>query len=242
MKDYLETFETDITMSVREVISLEFGPSFESEMTHTPTNIYSLRVTPKDSGYSIQGTFILLKIRLKSKLKVYFQQKESVRFSAWLKDRMLGKTKEKPKCLVCGSEGCVSQEAINFYDGANPWGVELVEEIKKRQVASQMKETKKPVHPGDVVKDLLLVNGCTAACFKDGYKDGKLYTSVLNIKKACELLELGDEDGIKQLLKGNYDIDYMMAGKLAKVIKGTDILFWMDLQEKYDEWNESQNV
>lgn len=90
------------------------------------------------------------------------------------------------------------------------------------------KEPKEPIHPGWVAYDLLIASGhdCSYG---------------LDFIKASECLGLTVEL-LNMIVCGDTSIHPMIAYKLAKVISGTDVRFWMDLQEKYDACNEGQSI
>jgi len=88
------------------------------------------------------------------------------------------------------------------------------------------KEPKKPLHPGKVAEGLLIEEE-----FGSYENPGELH-----IKNAASELRI-DPVFLKRLVDGLEPIGYTMAYRLAKVIKGTDVRFWMDLQERYDSFN-----
>lgn len=93
-------------------------------------------------------------------------------------------------------------------------------------------ECKKPLHPGKVSNDLLRLDDDNTLI------DGSLvFSNILIDLDLC-----GSRDGerfIKRFFDGLEDVDHILAYKLAKAIEGTDVRFWMDLQEKYDEYMEN---
>jgi hypothetical protein len=90
-----------------------------------------------------------------------------------------------------------------------------------------MKDNRHP-HPGKVANDLLRLDDDNTLI------DGSLvFSNILIDLDLC-----GSRDGerfIKRFFDGLEDVDHILAYKLAKAIEGTDVRFWMDLQEKYDE-------
>ena len=90
-------------------------------------------------------------------------------------------------------------------------------------------ECKKPLHPGKVSNDLLRLDDDNTLI------DGSLvFSNILIDLDLC-----GSRDGerfIKRFFDGLEDVDHILAYKLAKAIEGTDVRFWMDLQERYDEY------
>ena len=88
---------------------------------------------------------------------------------------------------------------------------------------------KKPLHPGKVSNDLLRLDDDNTLI------DGSLvFSNILIDLDLC-----GSRDGerfIKRFFDGLEDVDHILAYKLAKAIEGTDVRFWMDLQERYDEY------
>lgn len=85
------------------------------------------------------------------------------------------------------------------------------------------KEAKKPLHPGKVANDILVIKGYQGIPYKVCLvKCGHLLA--MNGVFLCELFE------------GRVGICHTVAYKLAKVIEGTDVRFWMDLQERYDSY------
>ena len=90
-------------------------------------------------------------------------------------------------------------------------------------------ECKKPLHPGKVSNDLLRLDDDNTLI------DGSLVFS--NILIDLDLCESRDgERFIKRFFDGLEDVDHILAYKLAKAIEGTDVRFWMELQEKYDAY------
>lgn len=120
-------------------------------------------------------------------------------------------------------------EEYNFGDkiGFNLYNICDIKEIEE----DVRKESKKPIHPGEVAKNLLLLEGFTLFSFKNC----EVYTNVLNIKKVSNCLKVSENE-IIELMNEKSKIDYLWAYKLAKAIEGTDVRFWMDLQEHYDSY------
>ncbi len=87
----------------------------------------------------------------------------------------------------------------------------------------QMKDTKPP-HPGKVAHELL------AEICRD-YYGASLHRNVKVISKHLQF----EEHLLDDFFNGGASVGYVLAYKLSKLIKETDIRFWMDLQEKYDE-------
>jgi len=86
--------------------------------------------------------------------------------------------------------------------------------------------------PHYVAKSLLIACGLYSLWPTDADGD---FIKVISISQASVALDISDAD-LKDLVNGFKDIDHAMAYKLAKVIEGTDVRFWMDLQERYDEY------
>lgn len=103
---------------------------------------------------------------------------------------------------------------------------DIIDAIDSRPVEDY--ECKKPLHPGKVSNDLLRLDDDNTLI------DGSLvFSNILIDLDLC-----GSRDGerfIKRFFDGLEDVDHILAYKLAKAIEGTDVRFWMDLQEKYDE-------
>lgn len=81
-----------------------------------------------------------------------------------------------------------------------------------------------PWRPHYVAKSLLMASGCESPLHR-----------IFDIHMAAHRLGISAAEA-KDITSGFKDIDHAMAYKLAKVIEGTDVRFWMDLQERYDEY------
>lgn len=84
---------------------------------------------------------------------------------------------------------------------------------------------KKPLHPGKVANDLLVIKGYRGASSED-MASPTLCGDILSMNSAF----------LEEFFCGYVDICHATAYKLAKAIEGTDVRFWMDLQERYDEY------
>jgi plasmid maintenance system antidote protein VapI len=79
-----------------------------------------------------------------------------------------------------------------------------------------------PLHPGKIYYDIIL---------------SKSWTIPLSFNLHDEAYELRiNEDELSDFINGKKGLDHVLAYKLACNIEGTDVRFWMDLQEKYDEY------
>lgn len=87
-----------------------------------------------------------------------------------------------------------------------------------------MKDNKHP-HPGKVANDLLVIKGYRGALSED-MASPTLCGDILSMNSAS----------LEEFFCGYVDICHATAYKLAKVIEGTDVRFWMELQEKYDAY------
>ena len=85
---------------------------------------------------------------------------------------------------------------------------------------------KEPLHPGKILHDIL----CVIGLFRvenpiNTYYESYRYTKIPN-------------EQIQNIIECNADIDHIIAYKLAKCIEGTDMAFWLKLQEDYDKYRE----
>lgn len=87
-----------------------------------------------------------------------------------------------------------------------------------------MKDNRHP-HPGKVANDLLVIKGYRGASAED-MASPTLCGDILSMNSAF----------LEEFFCGYVDICHATAYKLAKVIEGTDVRFWMELQEKYDAY------
>lgn len=80
----------------------------------------------------------------------------------------------------------------------------------------------KPLHPGEIIKELLI----------DGAE--------LSVTQAATHLGVS-RTTLSRLLNGRIGISPEMAIRLAKLLKNTDMLLWMNLQRDYDIWTAEKN-
>jgi len=105
-------------------------------------------------------------------------------------------------------------------------GQENIEENIKH-IKGSIDKDKKPNHPGNIARSLL----------EQIYNRDADLSSFKIIGNIATDLRV-DRSFINRFLNGFENVDYVFAYKLARLICGTDIRFWMDLQEKYDEYME----
>lgn len=219
MKDYLNTFDEDTTKSLYFSMELGYGLKV-AEIIHNPTGICC-----KETSFLCPDMELLdiAEGTLKKKLKDHYEQEELKRAVKEAKG--------------CSCDDCVRATQINLKKKAEE-SKRFSDFLKDRCTITDLmlgktkeKESKKPLHPTEVATQLLLLNCCTLCCFEND----NLFANVLDTRKASELLNI-PESYLKEFIKQNHDMDWMMAFKLAKAIEGTDIRFWMDLQERYDSY------
>ena len=80
---------------------------------------------------------------------------------------------------------------------------------------------KKPLHPGKILRDILLCQYYSPSKF--------------SLDKEADDFDL-TPNFLERFLDGKEDIDHVLAFKIAYQIEGTDVRFWMDLQERYDSY------
>jgi hypothetical protein len=115
---------------------------------------------------------------------------------------------------------------------------EMLGKSRKEPSKPQYKE-KEPWRPHYIVKSLLIASGLYTFA-PSGLDDGDLM-KILNINQSAAALDISNAE-LKDLANGFKDIDHVSAYKLSKAIKGTDVRFWMDLQERYDEYEGRNNI
>ena len=74
-----------------------------------------------------------------------------------------------------------------------------------------------PLHPGEVIKEILLEGAC------------------LSVIEAAAQLDVS-RSTLSRLLNGHSGISSDMALRLAKLLPNTDITMWMNLQRDYNIW------
>lgn len=118
-------------------------------------------------------------------------------------------------------DGSESKDNVTIVEGQ-----ENIEENIKH-IKGSIDKDKKPNHPGNIARSLLeqIYN-----------RDADLFSFKIIGNIATDLRV--DRSFINRFLNGFENVDYVFAYKLARLICGTDIRFWMDLQEKYDEYME----
>ncbi len=79
---------------------------------------------------------------------------------------------------------------------------------------------KQPLHPGKIASDLL-----DLVPHKPVINDLHIY-----------------ETEWKEFAEGGRDIDHVLAYRLSQCIKGTDMAFWLKLQEDYDNHQKNKEV
>lgn len=160
---------------------------------------------------------ICLSINAKAKNNHCSKQKNSYKEITWVKNDVC-------MCKYCFEK--LGKDNVTIAEGQ-----ENIEENIKHIKGSTDKD-KKPNHPGKVSNDLLRLDDDNTLI------DGSLvFSNILIDLDLC-----GSRDGerfIKRFFDGLEDVDHILAYKLAKAIEGTDVRFWMDLQEKYDEYMEN---
>lgn len=81
---------------------------------------------------------------------------------------------------------------------------------------------KEPMHPGKILKIIM----------ESIYPDSKTISPIQRITDI-------PYDSLNELLDGSVDIDYLSAYRLGKSVEGTDMVFWLKLQNDYDDYIES---
>ena len=74
-----------------------------------------------------------------------------------------------------------------------------------------------PLHPGEIIKDILI--------------DG----AHLSVTDAAVCLDV-NRTTLSRLLNGHIGISAEMAIRLSMLLKNTDVVMWMNLQRDYDIW------
>ncbi len=101
----------------------------------------------------------------------------------------------------------------------------------QRIVSSANYKEKPPLHPGKIAHDLL---------WEQGHRHTVYHTCPDNMDNYFETLNFGiipiNKDILSKLIDGKFDIEHVLAYKLANLIDNTDVRFWMDLQERYDDY------
>lgn len=97
---------------------------------------------------------------------------------------------------------------------------ENIRDIQKKV----MKETerKAPLHPGKIYHDIIISKDDSSS-------------PTFSLHHEAYILRV-DKDELFDFIKGKKDLDHVLAYKLAYNIGETDIRFWIDLQERYDEY------
>lgn len=217
MKDYLKTFDED-TIQVIGYKECCGRLSDSVKLIHKPTEIIFESINCIRNPYI---EFIKYAYKcLRKELKAHYEQEELKRTEAqrteWreLIDKHLlmnpFKEKEKDKLPdeLRGKGWIPLSEAPERFN-------KLMDKILKDDDGK--KESKKPLHPGNLALNLLREANYNPVYAFDVYgvvASDKLLKKVVNLE----------------------DIDETMAYNLANEIKGTDIRFWMDLQERYDSY------
>lgn len=75
----------------------------------------------------------------------------------------------------------------------------------------------KPLHPGEVVREILIVG------------------AEITVTEAANQLDV-NRTTLSRLLNGNIGISPDMALRLSKLLPNSDITLWMNLQRDYDIW------
>jgi hypothetical protein len=176
--------------------------------------------------------------------KMLLKEKE-IKEAERLKQEKFDKMKEECGCTLCFCyrtkkhiDLCDMEVIIDDVKMGNPVS-ECLERLYRDEVNQDFYKCygptekddncKKPLHPGKVSNDLLRLDDDNTLI------DGSLVFS--NILIDLDLCESRDgERFIKRFFDGLEDVDHILAYKLAKAIEGTDVRFWMDLQERYDEY------
>lgn len=135
-------------------------------------------------------------------------------------------------CLSINSKGknnhCSNQK--NIYKEITWTNCDCQENIEEdiKHVKDSVYKDKKPNHPGNIARSFLeqIYN-----------RDEDLFSFKIIGNIARELYV--DRYFIDRLFNGLENVDYVLAYKLARLIRGTDIRFWIGLQEKYDEYMEN---
>jgi hypothetical protein len=112
----------------------------------------------------------------------------------------------------------------------------MLGKTRKESNKPQNKE-KEPWRPHYIVKSLLIASGLYTFA-PSGLNDGDLM-KIINIEQAAAALGISNAE-LKDLANGFKDIDHVSAYRLSKAIKDTDVRFWMDLQERYDEYERGE--
>lgn len=214
MKDFLKTFlqDTSITMHASGDCDCyccgEWG-YHSATVVHKPTGI-SADVTRiiREKRFHIQDPVDVAMDALKEKLRAYYEREE-----------LKCAKEEKPHSLGYGCYFCTLKLANEME------GPRMALKIGAGIGEMNKKETKKPLHPGEVAKQLLLISR--------GYPQFCSGEMVFNMDHFCEESNI-DLFFATRFFEEKESVDYALAYKIAKVIEGTDIRFWMDLQEKYD--------
>ena len=81
----------------------------------------------------------------------------------------------------------------------------------------------KPLHPGLIVREILIVG------------------ANLTVTEVAKKLDV-HRTTVSRLLNGNAGISADMALRLSKLLPNTDIQFWMNLQRDYDIWTVQKYV
>lgn len=98
---------------------------------------------------------------------------------------------------------------------------------------SKPKELKAPLHPGKIANELLIAAGY--GTFRRGIAEVPGFDKVVELGLVSEKLNMTG-GFLLNFLNGLEDIDYNLAFKISYIIKGTDVKFWIKLQENYDEY------
>lgn len=94
---------------------------------------------------------------------------------------------------------------------------------------------KEPMHPGKILKDIMMEKGYCKYFDDDEIIDGE-DKKIVSAQLVYNDLNLYSYNFTKKLLNGESDIDYIVAYKLGLSIDGTDMAFWLKLQKDYDDY------
>ena len=94
------------------------------------------------------------------------------------------------------------------------------------------------LHPGKILHDILMSEGFFY-CEDD--IEGGSPVNLINYDAASDYTSI-DKELLKRFLKGTSCVNYIMAYKLGRNIKGTDMALWLNLQDDYDVYLDSVNA
>lgn len=176
-----------------------------------------------------------------SELNKRLLKEKEIKEAERLKQEKFDKMKEECNCTLCFCyrtkkhiDLCDMQAIIDDVKMGNPVS-ECLERLYRDEVNQDFYKCygptekddncKKQLHPGKVANDLLVIKGYRGASSKD-MASPTLCGDILSMNSAF----------LEEFFCGYVDICHDTAYKLAKVIEGTDVRFWMELQEKYDAY------